>query len=349
MAKIETDNSSNGVRFWIIASSLVIIIAGMKAAAAIVVPFLLSLFIAGICAPPFFWLKKKKLNDALSLAIIFFSVFLIYFFFIALLGTSVSGFADALPFYESRLKEFSISMQQYLVVNNLLDESINFAEKFNPSSLITIAGNIFSGFGSILSNSFIILITVAFIILELASFRRKLYFLSDSSLSKADLIVSNLNRYFGIKALVSLITGILVGVSLHIIGVDFPYLWGTLAFLLNFIPNIGSILAAIPAVLVALIQLGVGSAIMTAGVFVVVNFVIGNALEPRMMGKSLGLSTLVVFLSLLFWGWVLGTVGMLLSVPLTMSLKIAFDSSEGGQVMSVLLGDGSAIEEKDKT
>ena len=130
MAKIETDNSSNGVRFWIIASSLVIIIAGMKAAAAIVVPFLLSLFIAGICAPPFFWLKKKNLNDALSLIIIFFSIFLIYFLFIALLGSSVSGFADSLPFYESRLKEFSISMQQYLVVNNLLDESINFAEKF---------------------------------------------------------------------------------------------------------------------------------------------------------------------------------------------------------------------------
>jgi AI-2 transport protein TqsA len=124
---------------------------------------------------------------------------------------------------------------------------------------------------------------------------------------------------------------------LSLIGVDFAPTWGLLAFLLNFIPNIGSIIAAVPAILLALIQLGLPSALLTLLGYLVVNITIGNFLEPRVMGRSLGLSTLVVFLSLLFWGWVLGPIGMVLSVPLTMTAKIALAVNEDTRWLAVLL------------
>jgi AI-2 transport protein TqsA len=141
-----------------------------------------------------------------------------------------------------------------------------------------------------------------------------------------------------IKTWMSLATGIAVFIWLVIIGVNYAVLWGLLAFFLNYVPNIGSIIAAIPAVLLALIQLGLVKSIIVAGGFTVINLLIGNVIEPRFMGRGLGLSTLVVFLSLLFWGWVLGPVGMLLSVPLTMTAKIALDSRDETRWLAILLG-----------
>ena len=144
----------------------------------------------------------------------------------------------------------------------------------------------------------------------------------------------SVKSYLAIKTLVSLITGALIAAWLWALGVDFPLLWGLLAFLLNFI----SIIAAVPAVLLAFLQFGVGTGLAVAAGFIAVNVVIGNIVEPRFMGQGLGLSALVVFLSLVFWGWLWGTVGMLLSVPLTMTLKIALESREETRWMAVLLG-----------
>jgi predicted PurR-regulated permease PerM len=147
-----------------------------------------------------------------------------------------------------------------------------------------------------------------------------------------------MKRYMVIKTLISLATGILIALWLHILGVDYPILWGFLAFLLNYIPNIGSLIAAIPAVILALIQLGPGSSIMVIVGYTAVNFIVGNIIEPRLMGRKLGLSTLVVFLSLIFWGALLGLVGAILSIPLTMTLKFAFESGESTKWIAVLLG-----------
>jgi len=135
-----------------------------------------------------------------------------------------------------------------------------------------------------------------------------------------------------------MMTGLIIAIAMWIIGVDYPVLWGVLAFMLNFVPNIGSIIAAVPAVLLAMVQLGLPSALVVAAVYVAVNVLIGNIVEPRFMGKGLGLSTLVVFVSLVFWGWVLGPVGMLLSVPLTITVKLALDSKPETQWLGHLLG-----------
>ncbi len=218
----------------------------------------------------------------------------------------------------------------------------------NPSQVFSLAGDIFSGLSNLLSNSILVVLIFVFMLLEVSSFKNKLAYISPASLRSMDKIVASLKKYFGIKILTSLATGILISLGLAILGLDFPILWGVLAFLLNFIPNIGSIVAAIPAVLLAFLQLPFWAAMGSLVLYIAVNFVIGNVIEPKWMGKSLGLSTFVVFVSLIIWGWILGTVGMLISVPLTMALKIALDSKPETRNIGLFLGDEDELEELKK-
>jgi AI-2 transport protein TqsA len=190
------------------------------------------------------------------------------------------------------------------------------------------------------TNMFLILLTVLFILLETSGFPQKLQAaFPDMEKTPAyfKTMTANVNRYMGIKALFSLATGVVIWFLLALIGVDFPGTWGLLAFFLNFIPAIGSIIAAIPAIFWALVQLGFPSALLTGLAYLVVNITIGNLLEPRFTGQRLGISPLVVILSLIFWGWVLGPIGMLLSVPLTMIAKIALATDEDTRWIAVLL------------
>jgi predicted PurR-regulated permease PerM len=158
--------------------------------------------------------------------------------------------------------------------------------------------------------------------------------------------VQAVQRYLVIKTITSALTGVLVTIGCWIIGLDFAMLWGLLAFALNYIPTIGSIVAAVPPILLAFIQLGPVSALLVTVLNLAVNFGVGNVMEPRMMGRGLGLSSLVVFLSLVFWGWIWGPMGMLLSVPLTVVVKIMFEYHEETRPVAVLLGP--AVREKRK-
>jgi predicted PurR-regulated permease PerM len=167
---------------------------------------------------------------------------------------------------------------------------------------------------------------------------RAVYASNDNNFHPLQKFTDSVKHYMFIKSIVSAVTGALVALCLWVIGVDYPLMWGMLAFAFNFIPNIGSIIAAIPPVLLALVQLGPGSALAVAVCYIVLNLTIGNVVEPRFMGKGLGLSTMVVFFSLLFWGWVFGPIGMLLSVVLTIKIKILLESSEETKQWALLLG-----------
>jgi predicted PurR-regulated permease PerM len=167
---------------------------------------------------------------------------------------------------------------------------------------------------------------------------KKIFNDPDKSISQVQSIYDNINKYIAIKTWISLVTGLLATILCIIIGVDYPILWGVLAFALNYIPTIGSFIALIPPVLLTLVQLSPIEALVVLVGYVIINTVMGNILEPKFMGKGLGLSTLVVFLSLIFWGWILGPIGMLLSVPLTITIKIVLDSSEETRWLAVLLG-----------
>jgi AI-2 transport protein TqsA len=166
----------------------------------------------------------------------------------------------------------------------------------------------------------------------------------ERSLSTIEKFSRNAKRYLVIKTLVSGAVGVTIWLWLLILGVDYPVLWGTLSFLLNYVPNIGAIIAALPVVLLALVQLGVGSALLTVLGFAVVHIVLGNIVEPKLTGKGLSLSTLVVFLSLVFWGWVLGPIGMILSVPMTSLVTIALESYEKTRGLAFMLGSATEME-----
>jgi predicted PurR-regulated permease PerM len=207
------------------------------------------------------------------------------------------------------------------------------------------AGLLFNELSTLLANGFLVLLLVVFISLEadgLPAKLRAVYGADCKQIRQLQKFNAGVKHYMSIKTMVSLVTGGLVSVCLLVIGVEYPFMWGMLAFAFNFIPNIGSIIAAVPPVLLAMVQLGPGSSLAVAVCYLVINMVMGNVVEPRVMGKGLGLSTLVVFLSLLFWGWLLGPIGMFLSVVLTMKLKILLDSNEDTQWLALLLGPSPA-------
>jgi predicted PurR-regulated permease PerM len=322
-------------------ASFIIVVAGMRAAVEILVPFLLAAFIAIIGAPPLFWLQKKGLPGWLALLIVISGIFLIGILIVLLVGTSVIDFSADLPMYEQKLMQQTAALTGWL--NNLgVDTSkLDLANTINPGAVMKLVASGLNSLGAVLANGFLILMTVIFMLLEATSIPAKLTAIlgrRHASLEPFEKFISNVKNYMAIKTLVSFATGILVSILTFILGVDYPLLWGVLAFALNYVPNIGSIIAAIPPVLLATIQVGLTRAIILAIGFLAINIVIGSVIEPRFMGRGLGLSTLVVFLSLLFWGWVLGPVGMLLSVPLTITAKIALDNSEGSRWLAVLLG-----------
>ena len=187
----------------------------------------------------------------------------------------------------------------------------------------------------------LIMFTVLFMLLEAWTFPAKLNAMQGvrggDVMAEIAKVIDSTKNYIVMKALTSLATGILVGIGLAWVGLDYAVLWGFLAFALNFIPNIGSILAAVPAVLLSLLQLGPVETLIVIAIYLVANTVIGSIIEPAVMGRRVGLSTLAVFLSLVFWGWLLGPVGMLLSVPLTMVIKFAAQTSDQTQWLAVLL------------
>ncbi len=332
------ESSGRGI---LIAAALVIIVAGIKAAEAVMVPFLLAAFLAIIAAPPMFWLEKRRIPQSLAMILVILGIVVLLVSIGALVAQSANAFSDSLPFYQERLNTLSNSTLLWVASSGLEIPKDILREYLNVGMALDVAGNTLRGLSNALSNGLLILFTVIFILAEASSFPRKLRDVlktPEQSMPYFSQFADNVNRYIAIKTSVSAVTATLVYFLLLFTGVDFPLLWGLLSFLLNYIPNIGSIIAAIPAVLLALVQLGVGPALLVAAGYLLIELIMGNVIEPRYMGRGLGLSTLIVFLSLVFWGWMLGPVGMLLSVPLTITAKIALEANPGTEWLAHLLG-----------
>ncbi len=340
-----TKSFSPTSRALIVSATLVIIIAGMKSAAPLLVPFLLSIFIAVISYPLMCLLQQKGLPKGLALALVMLLVIIIGIGLTFLVGSSITDFSHNLPQYQQK-----ITAEWGEAIRWLSDRGISVTDSIkdavNPAAALGLVSSILKGFGSVLTNSFLIILTVVFILMEAAGFTQKFIALNNTGIEKpasseqlfSQVFVDKLRSYMSMKTIISMVTGTFIAIAMSLIGVDYPVLWGVLAFMLNFVPNIGSIIAAVPAVMLALVQLGYASALIVAAVYIAVNVIIGSIVEPKYMGKGLGLSTLVVFVSLVFWGWVLGPVGMLLSVPLTITVKLALDSEPETQWLGHLLG-----------
>lgn len=339
-----------GGRNWILTvAALMIIIYGLRTAQAIVVPILLALFVSMVGTPPLFWMRRKGVPNSLAVLIVVLGMIGVLVLIGSLVGTSIADFTGRVPYYQQRLDQQLIEFLDRYDLEGRIGSVRDLVQLIDPSGAMDLAARLLNGLGGVLNNALLIMFTVVFVLLEAWSFPRKLQAMvgSEDTSGTLNRFSKSLNRYIGLKTAISLFTGMTVWLWVAIMGLDFPLLWGLLAFMLNYVPNIGSIIAAVPAVLLAVVQLGVGKAVLIAIGYLALNVFMGNLLEPRIMGRSMGLSTLVVFLSLIFWGWVLGPVGMLLSVPLTMTLVIALESSPATERFAVLLCEAPPVSEAD--
>jgi predicted PurR-regulated permease PerM len=331
------DVKQTGANPLFLVAASVIVLAGLISAKTIVIPILLAVFITILISPFLMWLQDRGLNNTFSLIGVVVMLIVLMTLLGLLISSSLNDFSLNLPAYEVQLRTF---VENFVIFMH--DKGIELPDKMVselivPAKITQFVSEIVKGLGTALTNGLMILLLVVFMLLETSVLPKKLLAVHADASTHAQEFLKDVKQYMMIKSVFSAITGVLVYIALLVIGLDYAILWGVLAFFLNFVPNIGSIIAAIPAVVLALIQLGFISAIEVAAVFLVINIVLGSVLEPKYMGQGLGLSTLVVFVSLIFWGWAFGPVGMLLSIPLTIMFKLALQSNPQTKWIAILL------------
>jgi AI-2 transport protein TqsA len=329
------------------AACLVIVVAGLRAAGDILVQVLLALFIAIVCYPVQSALRRRGLPTFVAVLGVVALVLILLFALVWIVAGAVAEFSAASERYEERLSSLvadAAGTAEALGLD-LGEESVEGL--LDTGTVFRFARSVAGSATATLSSVLVVVFIVVFMLLEAGGIPEKLRRASgdpEADMASFRAMLDQVHRYLAVKTAVGLATGVLVGILCALMGVDFAVLWGLTAFLLNFIPNVGSILAAAPAVLVALVQLGAGPAAGLAAGYLAINMTMGNVIEPRLTGASLGLSPLVVIVSLIFWSWLWGPVGMLLSVPLTTVVKICLESREDLRPIAVLLGpadDGS--------
>ena len=331
-------SQNSGLRFLIGTASLIVVIAGLKSAASLLVPLAMAVFLALINLPLLNFLRARRLPTFIAVVSTMVTTLSVLALIVWLITGSLARFTDKVPEYRQELRATYQNSIEWLDQRGVPTQDLN-RDALDPAQALDVGVQALTRAAEAVKNVGLVLLTIIFILFEAAGFPDKLQaaFGRRSSSERYEKIRLEVQRYLGMKTLVSLFTGLFVTIPLWAMQIEFALLWGLIAFLLNYIPNLGSALAAIPPVIVTLVERGAGWAIGVAVVFIVVNTIFGNFVEPYLMGRRLGMSTLVVFLSLVFWGWVWGPIGMLLSVPLTMILKIMMENTEDFRWLAVLL------------
>ncbi len=325
----------------IVAAACAVVIMVMQAASPILSPILLAVFIAIIATPGLRWMRRHGVPKWGALVLITF-IMLDVGSLLALVSTgALEGFRDSLPTYQERFLLLSDEFGGWLESVGVSGSREAVPDLIDPNQLGGVVRLLLSNASGFFATGLLVLLTVIFILLEVPAIPGKLkaaFHLTDAGDARLKRLLDNINRYMLIKTLTSLATAFCVWLLLWLLGIDFAILWAILAFFLNFVPVVGNIVMMIPSVLLALVQAGFSTALVVTAGYLVINTVIGNVIEPRVMGKGLGISTLAVFIALLFWGWLFGTVGMFLAVPLTTALIIALDASPRTRPLAILMG-----------
>jgi predicted PurR-regulated permease PerM len=320
--------------------AFVVIVAGLRAASSIIVPLLLATFFTIICAPVLKVLQRK-LPFPLALTLVLLMLVGVFMAVPVMIGGSLQQLLRALPALQQQLRGLEATLVSQLQQWDLGISGDDVLLALDPDSATAWLGGFLNGLLRTFSDGVVVLIMTAFMLTETSWFSLKLALIDRASgdgAKRINQIMDNVRRYLGIKTIISMATGFSVWLGLVIMGIDYAIVWGFLAFLLNYIPTIGSVIAGIPTVLLALVQHGFGMALGVAILYLVANQVFGSVIEPRWQGQGLGLSPLIVFISLVFWGWILGPVGMLLSAPLTMALKISLEEFSETHWIAIMLG-----------
>jgi predicted PurR-regulated permease PerM len=337
-----------GEKTVLLLAGFVIVIAGLRYAEPLLMPLSLAIVIATLSTPIIRWLQKKRVPQVLAILLAVLLDLSVIGGVITLVGSSLNGFTAALPRYQTGLSVAASDSIRWLDAHGLhLSNEVN-ARVTGLSAVWDLVGVLLRSLMNVVSSSLLVLLLVVFILFEIGRWRLKLgYAMGDphADMRKFSKVASELQKYLLVKTGMNLITGILCGAWAAVLGVDFPVLWGLIAFLLNYIPTIGSIIAGVPVMLLAWLQFGPASAVVAISGYAVINVALGSVVEPRIMGRALGLSPLVVFVSMVFWFWLWGPIGALLSAPLTMGIKIALAQTADLRWVAIMLGSAHWVEE----
>ncbi len=320
---------------------VVIIIAGLKLGSGFIVPFLMAFFLFIIFLPLANKLNSFSIPNVITSLIIFSIIIVIVFLLGTFLKSSSDDIVKNIPLYQDKFHQASPKIIAFFAQFNISLEKNNIINLIEPAKIINYTTSLFKGMGNIVVSLFLTLLLFIFLLLESSTiFQKALYFTKTEKQKKQLLLfLNNINRYFIIKTLTSLLTGLLVWIVLKYFNLQYALLFAIIAFLLNYIPTIGSFIASFPAIFVAVFQLSIIDTVMIAIGYLVINIMVGSFLEPKIMGKNLGLSTSIVFISMIVWGWIFGPFGMLLAVPLTVFIKAACEQSEHYYGIFIALSD----------
>lgn len=338
-----------GARFLLVLASGVVVVWGLRYAAPILLPTALALFLAVLTYPLVAFLKARRIPAA---AAILAAVMLVVGVASLLLLGASRALADLRVVgdrYVVRLQELQIAWTRNLQ-EALGDFGIQLfgdgqeivpLNFLAPDQVLEFVGGTAQLGATLLTQAVLVVLVMAFMLSEMTAIPGKLEAIFGTAIKgeeRLQKIIQEVQEYLGIKTVVSLMTGLAIGGWAWFMGLDFPILLGLTGFVLNYVPTVGSIIASIPGIALSLILVGtLGHALVVAFGYFVINTVFGSILEPNLMGRRLGLSTLVVMLSLLFWGWTWGPIGALLSVPLTMAVKIFLENTRDLRWVAVLL------------
>ena len=297
---------------------------------------------------PMDYLKRFKIPKFIRIILIIAVVMGLIFMLGKLVTVNVRQFQAQLPGYEEKFWEYSANILAHFDISQeqgkeMIDSFLSNFKQKRISSLGGIVQSVSGSFFSFMGNLMWVLLFMVFILAEREAFTKRLVNRlgqerSAPILDSMDNINDAIQQYLGLKTLISLLIGVMVTVVLWLLGIDFALLWGTLVFILNFIPTIGSIVATVPPIAITLFQYGsISKTLLVAALLIAMQVAVGNILEPKVMGRGLNLSPLVVLLSLIFWGWVWGIPGMLLSVPLTAALRIAMEQIDSTRTTAALI------------
>ena len=331
-----------GIKVLFSMACVVVVVYGLRYAAPILLPAALALFLAVLSLPVMVWLTRHRVPKFAAILIPVLLNVAIVGLLILVASSSVSELQTRIPTYAESLRDLQDSFVQGVEARtNLVLSEYMTMEIIDPASVVGLARNTVGRIAQFVSMTFIVFLIMAFMLSEALVFPQKFQYILGSTAGEEGRlakVVTEVQTYLGIKTVISIATGFVLGAWAYVMQLDFPVLLGLTAFLLNYVPTVGSIIAAIPAVLLSLVLVGeLGHALLVAFGYVIVNTLFGNILEPNLMGRRLGLSTLVVILSLLFWGWAWGPAGALLSVPLTVIVKIWLENTADLRWVAVLL------------
>ncbi len=325
---------------------VVIIVAGLSLGASIILPFLMAFFLFIIFLPLVKKLDEFGLSNGISTFFVLTIIVISIMILVDFLTNSTQDFMINIPMYQVKFQQSIPNIIDFFKQYNISLNLENLISLIEPMNILSYSTIIFTNMGNIVVNIFLTLLLLMFLLLESSIiFDKAIYFTkTQNKKDKLEQFVNSINRYFVIKTFTSALTGFLIWGLLEYYNLEYALFFAVLAFLLNYIPSIGAFIAGFPPLFVAVLQLSVVDSVSIAIGYLVINVFIGSFLDPKIMGKDLGLSTFIVFISMVIWGWILGPIGMFLAVPLTIVIKIICEDSDNYHWVSVILQDKQKID-----